>query len=147
MPGLAQEQAGIIRHGAKVLYAYSEATVPKIGIILRKAFGGAYIAMNSKKMGADLIFALPIAQVAVMGAEGAVDIMYKKEVAEDSSKRDEFIKEYEKHFMNPYIAASRGLVDEVIKPEEMKKTIKMALLSLDKKRVEEPWKKHGNIPL
>ncbi len=147
MPGKAQEHAGIIRHGAKVLYAYAEATVPKIGVILRKAFGGAYIAMNSKKMGADLVFALPIARVAVMGAEGAVDIMYRKELAEDSGRRAQLIKEYEEHFMNPYIAASRGLVDEVIYPSDMKKTIKSALSALNKKRVEEPWKKHGNIPL
>lgn len=147
MPGTQQEHAGIIRHGAKVLYAYAEATVPKVGIILRKAFGGAYIAMNSKKMGADLVFSLPIAQIAVMGSEGAVDILYRRELEQEPERWQAYIQEYESHFMNPYIAAARGLIDEVIAPEELKSTISKSLEALKKKSVEMPWKKHGNIPL
>lgn len=150
LPGKNQEHAGIIRHGAKMLYAYSEATVPKISLIMRKAYGGAYIAMNSKEMGADLVFAWPIAEIAVMGAEGAVNIVSRRaiEAATDpKTKRDELIKEYEDKFLNPYIAASRGYVDEVIKPEETRDKIKKALDVLKNKQEEDIYKKHGNIPL
>lgn len=147
LPGAAQEHNGIIRHGAKLLYAFSEATVPKISLVMRKAYGGAYIAMNSRRMGADMIFAWPIAELAVMGAEGAVAIMCRKELEVDSSRRDKLIREYEEQFMNPYLAASRGFIDEVIRPEDTKKRISAALDMLSGKQEGQPWKKHGNIPL
>lgn len=149
-PGSSQEHLGIIRHGAKLLYAFSEATVPKISLIMRKAYGGAYIAMNSKSMGADIVYAWPIAQMAVMGAEGAVEIIFKKQIEEAEDKeetREKLIKQYEDKFMNPYIAASRGYVDEIIKPEETRERIASALLMLENKERSNPGKKHGNIPL
>ncbi len=150
LPGSEQEHNGIIRHGAKLLYAYSEATVPKISLIMRKAYGGAYIAMNSKMMGADIVFAWPIAEIAVMGAEGAVNIVGRKQIqaAENpAEKRQEMIAEYEEKFLNPYIAAKRGFVDEVIRPDETRTRILAALRALETKQQERPWKKHGNIPL
>jgi len=150
LPGKEQEQAGIIRHGAKVLYAYSEATVPKITLILRKAYGGAYIAMNSKLMGADMVFAWPIAEIAVMGAEGAVDIIFHKEIeaAQDpTERREKLIREYEERFITPYIAAERGYVDAVIRPEDTRTTIRDALEALQTKHGNLPDKKHGNMPL
>ena len=149
-PGKEQEQNGIIRRGAKLLYAYSEATVPKITLILRKAFGGAYIAMNSKGMGADVVFAWPIAQIAVMGAEGAVDILYRKKIAEapnPTSTRQDLVREYEEHFMTPYIAAERGFIDEVILPEETRKKLSESFFALKDKNELRRTKKHGNIPL
>lgn len=150
LPGTAQEHNGIIRHGAKVLYAYSEATVPKVSLIMRKAYGGAYIAMNSKEMGADMVFAWPIAEIAVMGADGAVNIAFKRKIknAEDpKAMREQCKKEYEERFLNPYVAASRGYVNEVIKPEESRERLLKALKALEHKKAELPWKKHGNIPL
>ncbi len=150
LPGTAQEHNGIIRHGAKVLYAYSEATVPKITLIMRKAYGGAYIAMNSKEMGADMVFAWPIAEIAVMGADGAVNIAFKRKIkasADPEAMRAQCKKEYEERFLNPYVAASRGYVNEVIKPEESREKIKHALKMLRTKKAEQPQKKHGNIPL
>lgn len=150
LPGTAQEHNGIIRHGAKILYAYSEATVPKISIIMRKAYGGAYIAMNSKEMGADIVYAYPIAEIAVMGADGAVNIAFKRKIkaAEDpEAMRAQCKKEYEDRFLNPYVAASRGYVNEIIKPEETRQAILKALRGLKNKKVEQPKKKHGNIPL
>ena len=150
LPGTAQEHNGIIRHGAKVLYAYSEATVPKITLIMRKAYGGAYIAMNSKEMGADMVFAWPIAEIAVMGADGAVNIAFKRKIkasADPDAMRAQCKKEYEERFLNPYVAASRGYVNEVIKPEESREKIKHALKMLRTKKAEQPQKKHGNIPL
>ena len=150
LPGKGQEHAGIIRHGAKMLFAYSEATVPKISLIMRKAYGGAYIAMNSKEMGADIVYAWPIAEIAVMGAEGAVNIISKRaiEAAEDpAAERARLISEYEEKFNNPYLAARRGFVDEVIKPEETRAKIKAALDMLKEKDQKLPEKKHGNIPL
>lgn len=150
LPGTAQEHNGIIRHGAKVLYAYSEATVPKISLIMRKAYGGAYIAMNSKEMGADMVFAWPIAEIAVMGADGAVNIAFKRKIknAEDpKAMREQCKREYEDRFLNPYVAASRGYVNEVIKPEESRERLLKALKALEHKKAELPWKKHGNIPL
>ena len=150
MPGSNQEHNGIIRHGAKLLYAFAEATVPKITVIMRKAYGGAYIAMNSKGLGADVVFAWPIAEIAVMGASGAVAIIGRKaiEAAEDKeAKREELTSEYNDKFMNPYVAASRGYVDEVILPEETKEKIVSALRALENKAQERPYKKHGNIPL
>ena len=150
LPGTAQEHNGIIRHGAKILYAYSEATVPKIFLIMRKAYGGAYIAMNSKEMGADIVYAWPIAEIAVMGADGAVNIAFKKKIkaADDpEAMREKCKAEYEERFLNPYVAAARGYVNEVIKPEETRAALLKALQGLKNKQVRLPEKKHGNIPL
>lgn len=150
LPGKHQEYNGIIRHGAKLLFAYSEATVPKISLIMRKAFGGAYVAMNSKSIGADSVYAWPTAQIAVMGAAGAVDILYKNRIENASNKdeeRNNLIKQYEEKFMNPYIAAACGYVDQVIRPEETRQKIKVALDMLKNKKKDIPYKKHGNIPL
>lgn len=150
LPGTAQEHSGIIRHGAKVLYAYSEATVPKISLIMRKAYGGAYIAMNSKEMGADLVYAWPIAEIAVMGADGAVNIAFKRKIkaaADPEAMRQQCKREYEERFLNPYAAAARGYVDEVIKPEETRESLLKALKAMKGKKTEPIAKKHGNIPL
>lgn len=147
LPGVAQEHNGIIRHGAKILYAFSEATVPKISLIMRKAYGGAYIAMNSKRMGADIVFAWPIAELAVMGAEGAVSIICRRVIEADPSCKETLIREYEEQFLNPYIAAARGFIDEVIAPEDTRRKIAGALEMLRSKERTTPWKKHGNIPL
>lgn len=149
-PGLKQERDGIIRHGAKLLFAYAEATVPKVTLIMRKAYGGAYIAMNSKKMGADYVFAWPIAEIAVMGGEGAVDIMHRRDIsaAEDpDALRSELVADYEAKYLNPYFAAANGLVDEVIAPDETRQRLCRAFESLKYKQIDTPWKKHGNIPL
>ena len=150
MPGKAQEGGGIIRHGAKILYAYSEATVPKVTVILRKAYGGAYIAMCSKGLGADIVYAWPTAAIAVMGAEGAVNIVAKKTIeasVNPVSERQHQIEAYEKQYLNPYIAASRGYVDEVIKPDKMRGRIVCALEMLAGKKMESCKGKHGNVPL
>ena len=150
MPGSRMEHGGIIRRGAKMLYAYCEASVPKVSLILRKAYGGAYIAMNSKGMGADIVYAWPIAQIAVMGAEGAVNIMFKHELeaAEDKETvRHEKIVEYNENFMSPYIAAKLGFIDEVIMPEETRRKIRFAFESLSSKERSEISYSHGNIPL
>ena len=150
LPGTAQEHNGIIRHGAKILYAYSEATVPKISLIMRKAYGGAYIAMNSKEMGADMVFAWPIAEIAVMGADGAVNIAFKRKIkaaADPEQMRAACKKEYEDRFLNPYVAAARGYVNEVIQTSETREKLLRALRVLKTKQVEAPKKKHGNIPL
>ena len=150
LPGTAQEHNGIIRHGAKILYAYSEATVPKVSLIMRKAYGGAYIAMNSKEMGADIVYAWPIAEIAVMGADGAVNIAFKRKIkaADDpQAMRAQCKAEYEERFLNPYVAAARGYVNEVIKPEETREALVRALRGLKNKQAEQPKKKHGNIPL
>jgi methylmalonyl-CoA decarboxylase subunit alpha len=150
LPGVKQEHGGIIRHGAKVLYAYSEATVPKISIILRKAYGGAYIAMSSFSIGGDLALAWPSAEIAVMGPEGAVNIVNRKEIeqAENPAQvRQEKIDQYREKYASPYIAAARGWVDEVIDPRETRYHIIRNLEMLQTKQVERPAKKHGNIPL
>ena len=150
LPGSQQEHNGIIRHGAKMLFAYAEATVPKVSVIMRKAYGGAYIAMNSKGLGADMVYAWPIAEIAVMGAAGAVSIIGKKEIekADDSAaKKEELLNEYNDKFMNPYIAAEHGYVDEVILPEETREKIAGAFRMLKTKERRLPYKKHGNIPL
>ncbi|MCK5848160.1 MAG: acyl-CoA carboxylase subunit beta [Caldisericia bacterium] len=150
LPGIDQEQDGIIRHGAKLLYAFSEATVPKVSLILRKAYGGAYIAMNSKKLGADIVYAWPIAQIAVMGAEGAVDIIFRKEIGKSEdpiAKRNQYIENYRERFMNPYVASENGYVDEVIPPEVTRKKLIDAFEMLKDKDISIPGKKHGNIPL
>lgn len=150
LPGKQQEHAGIIRHGAKLLFAYSEATVPKVSLIMRKAYGGAYIAMNSKGIGADVVYAWPIAEIAVMGAAGAVSIIGKREIekAEDpSTKRESLCIEYNHKFINPYIAVEHGYVDAVILPEETRDRISSAFQMLKTKKRNLPQKKHGNIPL
>ncbi|KUJ99740.1 MAG: Methylmalonyl-CoA decarboxylase, subunit alpha [Thermococcales archaeon 44_46] len=150
LPGVQQEYGGIIRHGAKVLYAYSEATVPMVTVILRKAYGGAYLAMGSKHLGADFVFAWPTAEIAVMGPEGAANIIFRKEIASAENPeavRQEKIREYREKFANPYVAASRGYIDDVIDPAETRGKIIMALEALESKRVKLPPKKHGNIPL
>ncbi|MBQ3456909.1 MAG: acyl-CoA carboxylase subunit beta [Synergistaceae bacterium] len=149
LPGKDQEYGGIIRKGAKLLYAYSEASVPLITVIMRKAYGGAYLAMSSKSLGADAVFAWPQAEIAVMGAEGAASIVFKKEIeaADDpSAKRLEKIDEYRDAFANPYRAAERGYVDRVIMPEETRKVVCQALDAMESKREDRPAKKHGVIP-
>ncbi|HTY08031.1 MAG TPA: carboxyl transferase domain-containing protein [Candidatus Edwardsbacteria bacterium] len=150
LPGRQQEHGGIIRHGAKILFAYSEATVPKITVTLRKSYGGAHIAMCNKDLGSDLMLAWPQAEIAVMGAEGAVNVIFRKQIdaAEDKAKRrGELIEEYETMFSNPYEAAKRGYVDAVIPPEETRGRVASALAILKTKRDQAPTKKHGNIPL
>ncbi|MBQ6174874.1 MAG: methylmalonyl-CoA carboxyltransferase [Clostridia bacterium] len=150
MPGSNQEHNGIIRHGAKLLYAFSEATVPKVSLIMRKAYGGAYVAMNGKGLGADVVYAWPIAEIAVMGANGAIAIIGRHEIeaAEDKeAKRRELIDEYNRRFMTPYVAAEHGYVDEVIQPGETRAKILSALTMLSAKEQRRPRKKHGNIPL
>lgn len=150
LPGVGQEHSGVIRHGAKLLYAFSEATVPKINVIVRKAYGGAYIAMNSKHLGADQVFAWPTAEIAVMGPDGAANIIFRKDIAkaEDPVQaRSNLIQEYRDKFSNPYVAASRGYVDDVIEPASTRIRIISALEMLASKRENRPSKKHGNIPL
>ena len=150
LPGTNQEWDGIIRRGAKLIYAYVEATVPKVTVITRKAYGGAYDVMGSKHLGADLNFAWPTAQIAVMGAQGAVNILYRKELATDAdpeARRKELVTEYEDTLANPYIAASRGYIDGVIRPADTRAQVVKALRALRGKRETLPPKKHGNIPL
>ncbi|NLP14627.1 MAG: methylmalonyl-CoA carboxyltransferase [Clostridium sp.] len=150
LPGVDQEHNGIIRHGAKLLYSFSEATVPKINVIVRKAYGGAYIAMNSKHLGADMVFAWPSAEIAVMGPEGAANIIFRKEIKEADdpvATRTKRIEEYRDKFSNPYIAAARGYVDDVIDPASTRIRLISALEMLASKRENRPAKKHGNIPL
>ncbi len=150
LPGTTQEHSGIIRHGAKMLYAFSEATVPKINVIVRKAYGGAYIAMNSKHIGADMVFAWPSAEIAVMGPDGAANIIFRKDIAaadDPITERQNKIAEYTEKFANPYVAASRGYVDDVIEPDSTRPRIISALEMLMSKRETRPSKKHGNIPL
>jgi acetyl-CoA carboxylase carboxyltransferase component len=148
LPGLDQERGGIIRHGAKVIYAYSEATVPKVTMILRKSYGGAYIALGSKHLGTDFVYALPGAEVAVMGAEGAVEIVYRRELAAEPEKRDDLIVKYREEFSNPYQAAKLGFIDDVIELGEIRARIIAAFEMLSKKRVKvHPPKKHGNMPV
>ncbi|QGQ48815.1 acyl-CoA carboxylase subunit beta [Metabacillus sediminilitoris] len=149
-PGVKQEHGGIIRHGAKILYAYSEATVPKLTVILRKAYGGAYVALNSKSIGADLVFAWPNAEIAVMGPQGAANIIFSKEIENSTNSeqtRLEKIEEYREKFANPYVAASQGMVDDVIDPRETRIKLIQALDMLRTKTETRPMKKHGNIPL
>ena len=150
LPGKIQEHNGIIRHGAKLLFAFSEATVPKINIILRKAYGGAYIAMNSKHLGADMVFAWPSAEIAVMGPEGAANIIFRRDIANSDdpiSFRADKIQEYKEKFSNPYVAATRGYVDDVIDPGATRAYVASTLEMLVSKSETRPKKKHGNIPL
>jgi len=150
LPGVNQEYGGIIRHGAKILYAYSEATVPQISVILRKAYGGAYIAMSSRSLGADFAFAWPTAEIAVMGPEGATNIIYRREI-EDSGNpngiRSQKVSEYRERYANPYIAAARGWIDDVIEPAQTRQYLLAALAALKDKHEDRPRKKHGNFPV
>jgi acetyl-CoA carboxylase carboxyltransferase component len=150
LPGVNQEHAGIIRHGAKMLYAYSEATVPKITVILRKAYGGAFIVMNSKNLGGDFSFAWPTAEIAVMGPDGAVAILYRKELANAENPvelKKELVNKYRNKVANPFIADESGYIDEVIDPAETRKKITSAFAALSNKWVKTPSRKHGNMPL
>ena len=146
LPGTAQEYGGLIKHGAKLLFAYSEATVPKVTVITRKAYGGAYDVMASKHIRADVNYAWPSAEIAVMGPKGAAEILYRSELG-DEKKISKRIKEYEDRFANPFIAAERGYIDEVIMPHSTRRRVARALNMLRTKKVENPWKKHGNMPL
>ena len=150
MPGVNQEHQGIIRHGAKLIYAYAEATVPKISVILRKAYGGAYIVMNSKELRSDLNLAWPTAEIAVMGPEGAVNVISRKEISESKdpeATKNKLIEEYKDKFSSPFLAASRGYIDDVIDPAETRNKIANSLEIFSKKFLDNPPKKHGNIPL
>jgi propionyl-CoA carboxylase beta chain len=146
MPGTAQEYGGIIKHGAKLLYAYAECTVPKVTVITRKAYGGAYDVMSSKHLRGDVNFAWPSSEIAVMGPKGAVEIIFRKDIG-DAAKIAERTEEYRKKFANPFIAGHRGYIDDVIMPNETRKRICRSLAMLREKKVENPWRKHDNIPL
>jgi acetyl-CoA carboxylase carboxyltransferase component len=150
LPGSTQEYGGVIRHGAKLLYAYSEATVPKVTLIVRKSYGGAYLAMCSRHLGADQVLAWPQAEIAVMGPEGAGNIIFRREIkeaADPEAKRQEMIDEYRRNFANPYQAAKRGFVDRVLEPVETRPALIAAFAMAAAKQESRPWKKHGNIPL
>jgi propionyl-CoA carboxylase beta chain len=150
LPGTVQEWGGIIKHGAKLLFAFAEATVPKLTVITRKAYGGAYCVMSSKHIRTDVNFAWPTAEIAVMGAEGAVGILYKREIdaaPEPAAYRAAKIAEFREKLANPFVAAGRGFVDEVIEPRTTRRKLISALASLETKRDKNPPKKHGNIPL
>jgi propionyl-CoA carboxylase beta chain len=153
LPGTAQEYGGIIKHGAKLLFAFAEATVPKVTVITRKAYGGAYCVMASKHIRTDVNYAWPTAEIAVMGPEGAVDIVYKRELdqVKDAHERQEVrqarVEEFRDRFASPYVAADRGFVDAIIQPHETRKKLIQALAMLETKRDKNPPKKHGNIPL
>jgi acetyl-CoA carboxylase carboxyltransferase component len=150
MPGVHQEHGGIIRHGAKLLYAFSEATVPKVTVIVRKAYGGAYCVMNPRHLGADMVLAWPSAEIAVMGPEGAVNVVFRRELAEAEdpvARKGELVEDYRQRFANPYVAASAGFIDNVIEPHETRPRLINVLEMLQNKRGSLPPKKHGNIPL
>jgi propionyl-CoA carboxylase beta chain len=146
MPGTSQEYGGIIKHGAKLLYAYAECTVAKVTVITRKAYGGAYDVMASKHLRGDINFAWPSAEIAVMGAKGAVEIIFREE-KNDPAKLAQREAEYKAKFANPFIASARGFIDDVIQPHETRKRICRSLAMLKNKKIENPWRKHGNIPL
>ncbi|SDN43634.1 carboxyl transferase domain-containing protein, partial [Ensifer sp. YR511] len=146
LPGTAQEYGGVIKHGAKLLFAYSQATVPMVTLITRKAYGGAYDVMASKHIGADVNYAWPTAEIAVMGAKGATEILYRSELG-DAEKIAARTKEYEERFANPFVAAERGFIDEVIMPHSSRRRIARAFASLRNKQVDVRWRKHDTIPL
>ncbi|MFN3259067.1 MAG: acyl-CoA carboxylase subunit beta [Pikeienuella sp.] len=146
LPGVGQEYAGVIKHGAKLLYAYGEATVPKVTVITRKAYGGAYVVMASKHLRSDVNYAWPTAEVAVMGAKGAVEILYRSELG-DAEKIAGRVKDYETRFANPFVAAEKGFIDEVIRPQSTRRRVARAFAALRSKQLSNPWKKHDNIPL
>ena len=146
LPGTAQEYNAIIKHGAKLLFAFGEATVPKITVITRKAYGGAYDVMASKHLRGDLNYAWPGAEIAVMGAKGAVEIIFRSDIG-DAKKIAARTEEYREKFANPFVAANRGFIDDVIMPHGTRRRVRRALKTLETKRLENPWRKHGNIPL
>jgi propionyl-CoA carboxylase beta chain len=146
LPGTAQEYGGLIKHGAKLLFAFAEATVPKVTVITRKGYGGAYVVMSSKHIRGDVNYAWPTAEIAVMGPKGAAEIVYRSELS-DPTKIAARVKEYEARFANPFVAAERGFIDEVIMPHSTRKRVGRALNMLRNKKLENPWKKHDNIPL
>jgi propionyl-CoA carboxylase beta chain len=146
LPGTGQEYGGVIKHGAKLLFAYGEATVPKVTVITRKAYGGAYDVMSSKHIRGDLNYAWPTAEIAVMGAKGAVEILYRSELG-DPEKIAARTRDYEDRFANPFVAAERGFIDEVIQPRSTRRRVCRAFASLRNKKLSNPWKKHDNIPL
>jgi propionyl-CoA carboxylase beta chain len=146
LPGTAQEYGGLIKHGAKLLFAFAEATVPKVTVITRKGYGGAYVVMSSKHIRGDVNYAWPTAEIAVMGPKGAAEIVYRSELS-DPKKIAARVKEYEARFANPFVAAERGFIDEVIMPHSTRKRVGRALNMLRNKKLENPWKKHDNIPL
>ncbi len=150
LPGIDQEHSGVIRHGAKVLYAYAEATVPKITVITRKGYGGAYVVMGSKYLGTDVTYAWPSAEIAVMGAEGAVNILFRKKIEsakDQAGERARLVEEYRQQFNNPYFAARAGYVDDIIEPRETRPKIIASLAALRDKYSSAPPRKHGNIPV
>jgi propionyl-CoA carboxylase beta chain len=146
LPGTTQEYGGVIKHGAKLLYAFGEATVPKVTVITRKAYGGAYVVMASKHLQGDINYAWPTSEVAVMGAKGAVEILYRSELG-DPEKIAGRVKDYEDRFANPFVAAERGFIDEVIQPRSTRKRVARAFAALRGKKLDMPWKKHDNLPL
>ena len=150
LPGVQQEYDGIIKHGAKIIFAYSEATVPKITVVTRKAYGGAYIAMSAKHLGGDINFAYPTAEIAVMGPEGAANIIFRKELAEaddPDATKEKLVEEYRDNFASPFKAAELGYIDHIIFPENTRERLIQALMMLKDKKVSIPAKRHGNIPL
>ncbi|MEJ6707067.1 MAG: carboxyl transferase domain-containing protein, partial [Porticoccus sp.] len=146
MPGTSQEYGGIIKHGAKLLYAYAECTVPKVTVITRKAYGGAYDVMSSKHLRGDVNLAWPTAEIAVMGPKGAVEIIFRKDIGNSEKIKAREV-EYREKFANPFIAGKRGYIDDVILPRDTRKRIARSLAMLSNKDIENPWRKHGNIPL
>jgi len=146
LPGTAQEFGGIIKHGAKLLYAYAECTVPKVTVITRKAYGGAYDVMSSKHLRGDVNYAWPTAEIAVMGPKGAVEIIFREDIG-NAEKIAERTEEYRKKFANPFVAGHRGFIDDVIRPHATRRRICKSLSILKDKKLENPWRKHGNIPL
>ena len=146
LPGTSQEYGGVIKHGAKLLFAYGEATVPKVTLITRKAYGGAYDVMASKHLRGDVNYAWPTAEIAVMGAKGAVEILYRGDL-DKPEKIEKHTKEYEERFANPFVAAEKGFIDDVIMPSQTRKRLCRAFAMLKGKQLENPWKKHGNLPL
>jgi len=146
LPGVTQEYGGVIKHGAKLLFAYGEATVPMVTVITRKAYGGAYVVMSSKHMKSDFNYAWPTAEIAVMGAKGATEIIHRADL-DDAEKTAQHAADYEDRFANPFVAAERGFIDEVIQPRSTRKRIARAFASLRNKKTHKPWKKHDNIPL
>jgi len=150
LPGVDQEHRGVIRHGAKVLYAYANATVPKVSVVTRKAYGGAYVVMSSKYLGTDITYAWPSAEIAVMGAEGAVNILYRKEISaapDPQAERKRLEEEYRQKYLNPYAAAHAGYIDEVIEPAQTRQKLIEALDVLANKVESTPARKHGNMPV
>jgi propionyl-CoA carboxylase beta chain len=146
LPGTGQEYGGVIKHGAKLLFAYAEATVPKVTVLTRKTYGGAYVVMSSKHLRGDFNYAWPTAEVAVMGAKGAVEILYRSELG-DAEKIAQRVKDYEDRFANPFVAAEKGFIDEVIMPHSTRRRVARAFAALRSKKLANPWKKHDNIPL